>query len=316
MSTASATNLLDLQPEQVNLWLQSFDTVISDCDATVWHDEKAIEGAAEVLNALQSRHGKAVYLITNNGLKTRHELWQRAQRLGFQLPNETHIISPTQTIVDYLKQSAKFDGTKRVYVVGNAAIARELHDAGIESFGAGGTEHLQPGDKWQDFVQREFSQPAAAADVGAVVVGWDENFSYCKMARACHILCSNPDCAFLVTNKDAVHKYPAYHIPGTGAFVAGIEASAERQALEMGKPNPLVLQPLLSPAAGVASLNPERTLMIGDCCKVDVTFARNCNMQSLLVGTGSFQLETLRGNPQLAKPDVYLPRLGDLLPYI
>lgn len=51
-------------------------------------------------------------------------------------------------------------------------------------------------------------------------------------------------------------------------------------------------------------------------CKIDVTFARNCNMQSLLVGTGSFQLETLHGNPQLPMPDVYLPQLGNLLSYI
>ncbi|EDW70742.1 glycerol-3-phosphate phosphatase [Drosophila virilis] len=310
MFKASAINLLDLQPEQVNSWLQSFDTVISDCDATLWHDDTAIEGAADVLNALQTRAGKRVYLITNNGLKTRHEIWQRAQRLGFQLPNETHIISPTQTIVDYLKQTT--DITKRAYVVGNAAIARELNDAGIESFGAGEPEQLQPDVKWQQFVQRELSQPAAVANVGAVIVGWDEHFSYCKIARACHILCSNKDCAFLVTNKDAVHKYPSYHIPGTGAFVAAIEACAEREALEMGKPNPLVLQPLLNAAA----LQPERTLMIGDCCKIDVTFARNCNLQSLLVGTGSYQLDTLHANPQLPRPDVFLPKLANLLPYI
>lgn len=229
----------------------------------MWHDDKAIEGAPDVLNALQKRAGKTVYLITNNGLKTRNEIWQRAQRLGFQLPNETHIISPTQTIVDYLKQLKTFDSTKRVYVVGNAAIARELNDAGIESFGAGETDPMQPGERWQDFVLREFSQPSAAANVGAVVVGWDENFSYCKMARACHILSSKEDCAFLVTNKDAVHKYPTYHIPGTGAFVAALEACAERQALEMGKPNPLVLEPLLSQTAAIP-LQPERTLIIGD----------------------------------------------------
>ncbi|XP_060655237.1 glycerol-3-phosphate phosphatase [Drosophila nasuta] len=312
MFKASGTNLLDLQAEQVSDWLKSFDTIISDGDGTIWFDDTAIEGAVEVLNALQSRAGKKIYLMTNNGLKTRHEIFQRAQKLGIHIPNESHIISPTQTIVDYLKQHKTFDRTKRVYVVGNAAIARELTDAGIESFGAGKAEELQPGDKWQEFVQREFSTPAAAANIGAVVVGWDEYFSYCKLARACHILSSNPDCLFLVTNKDAVHKYPSLHIPGTGAFVAAIETCAERPALEMGKPNPLVLQPLLSTAA----LQPERTLMIGDCCKVDVTFARNCNMQSLLVGTGSYQLDQLRENPQLPMPDVYLPKLGNLLPYI
>lgn len=32
MYKASGTNLLDLQAEEVNSWLKSFDTVISDCD--------------------------------------------------------------------------------------------------------------------------------------------------------------------------------------------------------------------------------------------------------------------------------------------
>ncbi|XP_030385190.1 glycerol-3-phosphate phosphatase [Scaptodrosophila lebanonensis] len=317
MSKAGVVNLLDLPPLQVTGWLQTFDTVISDCDATLWHDDVAIPGAADVLNLLQRRFGKRVYLITNNGTKTRQEIFERSQRLGFELASEAQIISPTSTIVNYLRQSDKFDGKKqRVYVVGNAAIERELSGAGIESFGAGKPEQLDI--KWQDFVEREFSTPTAAVDVGAVVVGWDEHYSYCKMARACHILTANPDCAFLTTNKDAVHKYPAYHIPGTGAFVAGIEACAEREALEMGKPNPLVLEPLLKGSA----LDVKRTLMVGDCLKIDVSFARNCGMQSLLVGTGSYQLETLHAlqadssasNPLV--PDVYLPKLGDLLPYI
>ncbi|XP_017841435.1 glycerol-3-phosphate phosphatase [Drosophila busckii] len=311
MFKASGVNLLDVPPEQVKSWLDSFDTVISDCDGTLWQHETAIEGVVAVMNALQLRAGKQVYLITNNGLKTRHELWQRAQNLGFELPSEEHIISPTQTIVDYLKQCATFDSTKKVFVIGNTAIARELKAAGIESFGAGEADQLQPDDTWQQFVQRELTQPAAAEHVGAVVVGWDEHFSYCKVARACHILSSNESCAFLATNKDEVHRYPKFAMPGTGAFVSAIETCAQREATEMGKPNPLVIQSLIDAAA----LQPERTLMIGDCPKVDVAFARNCNMQSLLVGTGNYQLETLCGK-QLPMPDVYLPRLGNLLPYI
>jgi len=113
-----------------------------------------------VLNALQHRLGKKVYLITNNGLKTRQELFERSQRLGFHLPSDRHIISPTAAIADYLVQSPEFDRTRhKVYVVGNAAIARELRQHGIDSYGAGGTEELPPGDKWPDFVAREFGSP-------------------------------------------------------------------------------------------------------------------------------------------------------------
>ncbi|XP_068142238.1 glycerol-3-phosphate phosphatase [Drosophila tropicalis] len=313
MLKGSSTQLLDLKIEQVSSWLQSFDTVLSDCDGTIWNDDIAIEGAVEVLNTLQNRLNKKVYLITNNGLKTRRELFERAQRLGFQLPNEHHIISPTSTIVDYLLGNERFDSKKhKVYVVGNAAIARELKAQNIDSFRAGERDELAPTDKWQDFALREFTKEEATVNVGAVVVGWDEHFSYCKMARACHILCSNKNAAFLVTNKDAVHKYPNFHIPGTAAFVSGIEACAEIDALEMGKPNPLVLEPYIKNG----DLIPERTLMIGDCLKIDVGFARNCNMHSLLVGTGSYQLDTLAKHQSLAQPDVYLPKLADLLPYL
>ncbi|XP_036672412.3 glycerol-3-phosphate phosphatase [Drosophila suzukii] len=315
MSRGGAINLTDLSGGQVAEWLQSFDTILCDGDGTIWQDDTAIEGAPDVLNALQHRLGKKVYLITNNGLKTRQELFERSQRLGFHLPSDRHIISPTAAIADYLVQSPEFDRTRhKVYVVGNAAIARELRQHGIDSYGAGGTEELPPGDKWPDFVAREFGSPEAAKDVGAVVVGWDEYFSYCKMARACHILCSNPGCAFLVTNRDAVHKYPAFCIPGTGAFVTGIEACSEREALEMGKPNPLVLEPLTKSG----ELQPERTLMIGDCLKIDVGFASNCGMLSLLVGTGRYNnlSDVRRENGKLAQPDFYLPRLADLLAYL
>ncbi|XP_001353954.1 glycerol-3-phosphate phosphatase [Drosophila persimilis] len=313
MLEGGTINMLDLSGEQVSEWLRSFDTVLSDGDGTIWQDDTAIEGAAAVLNALQNQFGKRVYLITNNGLKTRRELFERAQRLGFQVPNDQHIISPTATIVDHLKQLPDFDSTKhKVFVVGNAAIGRELQANGIDSYGAGEEEPLPMGEKWQDFALREFTKPEAADNVGAVVVGWDEHFSYCKMARASHILCRNGSSAFLVTNRDAVHKYPALCIPGTAAFVAGIEACAGREALEMGKPSPVVLEPLIQSGA----LRPERTLMIGDCPKIDIAFARNCGMQSLLVGTGSYQLDILQQNGSLPQPDLYLPRLGDLLQFL
>ncbi|XP_052844217.1 glycerol-3-phosphate phosphatase [Drosophila gunungcola] len=315
MSRGGAINLTDLSGGQVGEWLQSFDTILCDGDGTIWQDDTAIEGAPDVVNALQQRWGKKVYLITNNGLKTRQELFERSQRLGFHLPSDRYIMSPTAAIADYLVESPGFDRARhKVYVVGNAAIARELRQHGIDSFGAGEAEHLAPGDMWPDFVARELGNPQAAKDVGAVVVGWDEYFSYCKMARACHILCSNPHSAFLVTNRDAVHKYPAFCIPGTGAFVAAIEACAEREALEMGKPNPLVLEPLTK----TGELRTERTLMIGDCLKIDVGFASNCGMLSLLVGTGRYSnlSDVRREKGKLAQPDFYLPRLADLLPYL
>ncbi|XP_037940014.1 glycerol-3-phosphate phosphatase-like [Teleopsis dalmanni] len=109
-----------------------------------------------------------------------------------------------------------------------------------------------------------------------------------------------------------------YHIPDTGSIVSSIESCVDRAVMQMGKPNPLICEGLIN--AGV--LKTERTLMIGDCCKIDVTFGKNCGFQTLLVGTGSYQLEKLHNiYPNIEDyrkyiPDTYLPALGDLLTFL
>lgn len=52
--------------------------------------------------------------------------------------------------------------------------------------------------------------------------------------------------------------------------------------------------------------------------KIDVGFASNCGMSSLLVGTGRYSSlsDVQRERGKLPQPDVYLPRLADLLPYL
>lgn len=56
--------------------------------------------------------------------------------------------------------------------------------------------------------------------------------------------------------------------------------------------------------------------------KVDVVFGKNCGFQTLLVGTGLYNMQDvlkLRENPkenQKQIPDFYLEKLGDLLQFL
>lgn len=87
----------------------------------------------------------------------------------------------------------------------------------------------------------------------------------------------------------------------------------------MGKPNPFVCEALIAEH----NIVPERTLMIGDRCNTDILLGTNCGFQTLLVGTGIHHLNDVdlwkANDSQSDKkliPDVYLPKLGDLLPFM
>lgn len=97
-------------------------------------------------------------------------------------------------------------------------------------------------------------------EVGAVIVGFDEHFSYAKMLKAA-TYANNPDCIFIGTNRD--ERFPmktGVIVPGTGCFIRAIETCAERDAFIIGKPDKYVSQAIIENF----QVDPARTLMIGD----------------------------------------------------
>ncbi|XP_050336710.1 glycerol-3-phosphate phosphatase-like [Bactrocera neohumeralis] len=305
MHKSQPTNLTELTKAEIAVWLNSFDTVLTDCDGVLWHEGVAIDGVPEAIALLKSL-GKEVYFATNNGIKTSREIWQTATTIGYDI-DESHILAPIKAIAEYL-QARNF--RKKVYVVGSEAISNGLAAVGIESFGPG-PEVLQ--GKLNDYLAQQVATQGAD-DVGAVVVGFDEHFTFAKMLKASNYICSNSECLFMTTNLDTVHRYPAFRIPGTGALLAGLETCVERKALQFGKPNPEICQQLIKSGKVV----PARTLMIGDVCKVDVLFGHNCGFQTLLVGTGYNSVYELNEvlqqpieNPGFI-PDYFVPSLADI----
>lgn len=272
----------------------------------LWIDDKAIEGSVDCINKCKEA-GKKVYFVTNNSTKTQEQLLKKSQDMGFEMVID-EIISTSRETAIYLKRR---EFTKKAYVVGSQGITKELDAAGIE--------HNEIGPDMLTGTMREMlDEFHPDPEVGVVIVGFDEHLSFPKMMKAASYL-NNPECLFLATNTDERFPMTVHVVPGTGSIVKAIETAAERKPIVIGKPSSNICETLIKEKL----IDPKRTLMIGDRCNTDILLGANCGFQTLLVGTGIHSMDDVKewmrnGDDEQQKliPDVFLPKLGDLLQFL
>ncbi|GBP19886.1 Glycerol-3-phosphate phosphatase [Eumeta japonica] len=298
MFKSAVFNLKDATKEEIQTFLNSFDTVLTDCDGVLWIDNNAIPGSPETMNQFR-KLGKKIFYVTNNSTKIRSDFAIKAQELGF-IASADEILSTAYLVAHYLKG---IGFTKKVYMIGSNGIGEELKAVGIRYIGVG------PDHVCSDFKSMKPSE--LDSEVGAVVVGFDEHVSYPKFMKAASYLDSE-DCLFIATNTD--ERFPkggSIVVPGTGTLVKAVETCSQRKALVLGKPHAYVRKFLES-----CGLDPARTLMIGDRCNTDIELGVRCGFQTLLVLSGvtsERDLEKIRTEKKPPLPDVVLPKLGDLM---
>lgn len=94
-------HVLDLSKEEKRQFLDSFDTIMSDCDGVVWDFIGPIPGVDKALPLLKKK-GKKLAFISNNGMRTMEEYKQKFLKLGIP-SHELDIVHPALTTVRYLK---------------------------------------------------------------------------------------------------------------------------------------------------------------------------------------------------------------------
>ncbi|KAM9411143.1 glycerol-3-phosphate phosphatase isoform 1-T1 [Salvelinus alpinus] len=285
--------------------LDSVDSVLFDCDGVIWRGDQAIPGAPDVINLLK-KNGKKVFFVTNNSTKTRKMYADKLALMGFNA-TEDEVFGTAYCSAMYLKHVSRLQG--KVYLIGSNAMRQELEKVGIQQTGVG--PDLISG------VQIDWANVPLDPEVKAVVVGFDEHFSYMKLNRALQYL-NNPDCLLVGTNTDT--RLPlegGKAVPGTGCILKAVETAAQRQAQTVGKPNHFMYDCV----ASQFGLDRTRCLMVGDRLDTDILLGSNCGLKTLLTLTGVSTVADAEAHQESGcpkrlgmVPDYYVESIAELLP--
>lgn len=294
---------------KVEDFMDSFDTIVTDCDGVLYINNDAIDGVAKALNSLR-RYGKKIIFATNNSTKNRLQCLQKLRKLGYEA-NLDEVFPTSYATALYLRQ---MNFNRGVYVLGSQGIADELNAVGIKNFGVG--PDVTP-DEWVPG-QARFK---VNKQVGAVVIGFDNQVSFKKLAKACSYV-KRPDCLFIASNADESFPSvsPDIFVPGPGVYVAAIKGGTGREPVVLGKPGTYFFDIIRSQHP---TIDPTRTVMIGDRLTTDMPFGHNNGLSTLFVqsgiGTKEEMFEYSQSNDyeeQLYAPDYYLPSLASLNKYL
>ena len=265
---------------KINLesFMSSFDTVLTDCDGVLWHGGQEIEGSSDAISIFREL-GKQVIFVTNNGV-SRNDLLIRCQQMGFGGCLDD-MVTASFVCAQYLKEK---NLNKIVYVFGGKGLVDELTNAGIKSIG------LEPDpmpERW-DLETAEALVNSMEENVGCVVVGFQYDISYIKLLKAVTYL-HNPEVLFLGTNSDPVavlhfQNNKTCIMPASGSFISAVRTASGREPVILGKPNQIMFEAVKRVCPNI---QPDRTLMIGDRADTDVLFGKNSDLITLMVGTGT-----------------------------
>ncbi|XP_033105290.1 glycerol-3-phosphate phosphatase-like [Anneissia japonica] len=307
MAANGAAKCKQLTSANIEQFLDSIDSVLIDCDGVLWNANNPIEGAIETIQTLRER-GKQPIFVTNNSTKSRRQYVEKFQRLGFSV-SEEEIFGTAYVAALYFKHKLKFEG--KVYLIGGSGLAEEFALQEIPFIGPG-CDHVVEGEDVHDWSNIELD-----SEVRGVLVGFDPLITFRKVCRAASYL-SNPSFPYIATNLDGRLPMPnkGRVIPGTGCLVEAVTKAAARQPTVVGKPNKLMFECVKEK---FPTVDPERTVMVGDRLDTDILLGKNCNLKTLMVLTGISSLEDVERNQQSSSesmqtlvPDFYIPSFGQL----
>ncbi|XVX20105.1 HAD-IIA family hydrolase [Actinomycetota bacterium] len=252
------------------------DAWLTDMDGVLVHEEVAIPGAADFIEALKSS-GVRFQVLTNNSIFTPRDLRARLLGSGIDVPEDNIWTSALAT--------ARFLADQRpggsAYVIGEAGLTTALYEAGYTM---------------------------TTRDPDYVVLGETRTYSFEAITRAIRLI--EAGARFIATNPDVSGPSKSGTLPATGSVAALITAATKRDPYYVGKPNPLMMRTALNRIEA----HSEHTVMIGDRMDTDVISGLEAGLRTILVLTGSTRREDVETFP--FRPTRVADSIADVVPLV
>jgi NagD protein len=224
---------------------------LMDMDGVLVHEESAIPGAAEFLDALREA-GMPFLVLTNNSIYTRRDLAARLRASGLEVPEERIWTSALAT-ANFLEEQRPGGSA---FVIGEAGLTTALYQAG-------------------------YTLTERAPDY--VVLGETRTYSFERITQAIRLV--GAGARFIATNPDVTGPSLDGPLPATGSVAALISRATGVEPYFVGKPNPLMMRSALN----AIQAHSETTAMVGDRMDTDVVAGLEAGLETVLVLTGVTQ---------------------------
>ncbi|ABN64525.1 p-nitrophenyl phosphatase [Scheffersomyces stipitis CBS 6054] len=295
--------------EQVQSLLGQYDYFLFDCDGVLWLGDHLLPHVPETLNLLKE-HRKTVIFVTNNSTKSRDDYLKKFQKLGISGITKDEVFGSSYASAVYIDKILKLPKEKKVWVLGEEGIEKELKELGYTTVGGSDPVLVQDG------VAFDPEHPHLVEldeDVGAVLAGLTLNLNYLKLSITMqYLLKDNKSLPFIATNIDSTFPSKGKLLIGAGSIIETVAFASGRQPDAVcGKPNQSMMNSIKADNPGLRE-TPKRGLMIGDRLNTDMKFGRDGGLDTLLVLTGIETEENVLKQPKDVAPTYYASKLGDL----
>jgi NagD protein len=251
-------------------------TWLTDMDGVLVHEDRAIPGAADFIDALRDT-GRRFLVLTNNSIFTPRDLKARLLASGLDVPEGaiwTSALATAQFLDDQRPRGS-------AYVIGEVGLTTALHEVGYVLT-----------DRSPDYV----------------VLGETRNWSFEAITTGIRLI--GAGARFIATNPDPTGPSAFGPLPATGSVAALITKASGVNPYFIGKPNPLMMRSALNRIEG----HSETTVMIGDRMDTDVISGLEAGLRTVLVLSGSTAQSEVERYPY--RPTRIVDSIADVVPLV